>query len=145
MATTNTTTSISGPSDQVRSIAGALKCLDMLRQLEESCGKKSDYSPAIYAARCLSDARTIIDGLGPMTPEQEGFIACLIEYAQESIEFESPCVELGWKGYSAMTGKERQAMVEQQEVWYEDANAAIEQTRKAAGKVVVMAEWRAAQ
>lgn len=119
-------------------IGGALKCLDMLRQLEQSVGNKAGgYSPATYAARCLSDARSILDGLGPMTLEQEGFITCLIEYAQEVIEFGQPCAEEGWRGYSAMTDEERLAMLESEEAEYAEIEAPH--------KVISLDERRAAR
>lgn len=126
-------------------IAGALKCLDMLRQLEQTTGNKAGgYSPAIYAARCLSDARSIINVLGPMTPKQEGFITCLIEYAQEVIEFDSPCVKEGWRGYSAMLAEERQSIVEEQDAEFWAEYKAEDAARTNACKVVSIADWRAA-
>lgn len=125
-------------------IAGALKCSDMLQQLAQSIGNKpGGYSPATYAARCLSDAQNVIDDLGPVTPEQEGFISCLIEYVQEVIEFGDPGVEEGWRGYSAMTTEEYRSTIEEQdaEFW---ATYEADAARTSACNVVSMADRRAA-
>jgi hypothetical protein len=93
-------------------IAGALKGLDALRQLERSAEKISHGATAFYAQR-LTNTRALVAALGPMTPEQEGAVAVLAEYIHSEIDGVVHDISPGnWVPLSAMTEDERQAMVD---------------------------------
>lgn len=128
-------------------IAGAQKCLDALRRLEQAAeaGDTGDTAAEYYAQR-LSDARALVAALGPMTPEQEGAIAVLAEYIHMNLTTGTPNLAPGgWIPLSAMTDTDRQAKVEQLDAEHAADNAAIEQRQKASRKVVSIADRMATQ
>lgn len=129
-------------------IAGAKKCVDALRQLEQAAeaDHPSDNTVSGYYARRHSDACAFVAALGPMTPEQEGHVAVLAEYIHTFITTGQPnLAPRGWAPLSAKTASARRAMYKKLEAEYAAENAAFEQARKAARKVVSMADWMTAQ
>ncbi len=128
-------------------IAGAQKCLDALRMLEQAAevGDPGDTAAEYYAQR-LSDARALVVAIGPMTPEQEGAISVLAEYIHMNLTTGVPNLAPGgWTPLAARTEAERQAMVEQLDAEFAADNAAMEQRQKAARKVVSIADRMATQ
>lgn len=99
-------------------IAGALKCMDALRQMKQSAesfiSSGQDDTVEAYFAQRLSDTRALVAALGPMTPEQEGAIATLAEYIHSAeIDGGPPDVSPGaWLPLAAMTDGERQAIID---------------------------------
>ena len=126
-------------------IAGALKCLDALRKLDQSADIDNSWQTEteFYAQR-LSDSRAMVAALGPMTPEQEGAIAVLAEYIHVSINSGMPDLNPPgvWIPLSAMTDSERQAMIERAEA---DHAADVASMGEHACTVISMAERRAAR
>ena len=93
-------------------------------------GDPGDTAAEYYAQR-LSDARAFVAALGPMTPEQEGAIAVLIEFI--ALEFAGSTANLvpgGWTPLSAMTEEDRQAMIERLDAEHEADDLAIQAARK---------------
>lgn len=105
-------------------IAGALKCMDALRQMEKSAAAPGrDDTVEAYFAQRLSDTRALVAALGPMTPEQEGAIATLAEYIHSEIGGGVPDVSPGyWLPLAAMTDVEQAEMIE----IMEDENSEID-------------------
>lgn len=128
-------------------IAGALKCVDALRKLEQSAENDDPGETAVglYSQRQAA-VQAMVAALGPMTPEQEGAFAVLAEYIHTEICGLSLDIGHGlWIPLSAMTDEERQAMAIKEDADNAASDAAFEQTMKAANKVVSIAERRAAQ
>lgn len=98
-------------------IAGALKCMDALRNLEQAAEKGSmEQTLTEFYAQRLSDARAFVADLGPMTPEQEGAVAVLAEYIHAVLNDCEPDVSPGrWIPISAMTEIEHQAKIKREE------------------------------
>lgn len=119
-------------------IAGALKCMDALRQLQQSAeAPEQDDTFEAYFAKRLADTRVLVAALGPMAPEHEGAIATLAEYIHSEICGGTPDISPGrWLPLAAITDAERQAMTESMEASAEDA------ARSA--RVISLAERRAA-
>ena len=119
-------------------IAGALTCLNAMRQLEQSAKKllRVDTVAEYYAQR-LSDTRALVAALGPMAPELEGVIATLAEYIHSEIDGGTPDISPGyWIPLAAMTDDEREAMIDR----VESENAAIDAEPQCV--VITMAERR---
>lgn len=97
-------------------IAGALKCMDALRQMKQSAesfiSSGQDDTVEAYFAQRLSDARALVAALGPMTPEQEGAIAALAEYIHSAeIDGGVPDVSPGaWLPLAVITDAEQAEM-----------------------------------
>lgn len=125
-------------------IAGALKCMDALRQMKQSAesfiSSGQDDTFEAYFAQRLSDTRAMVTALGPMTPEQEGAIAALAEYIHYSeIDGGVPDVSPGaWLPLATMTDEECQAMIELMDA----ENADVDAVGNA--NVISLAERRAA-
>lgn len=115
-------------------IVGAQKCLEALRKLEQACISDSRDTDAEYETRRLSDARAFVAALGPMTPEQEGAVAVLVEHVHSDINGGAPSLG-GWRPLSAMTEAEFLVLIGQL-----DAEHAAEQRQKASRKVVSIAD-----
>lgn len=95
-------------------IAGALKGLDALRQMQQSAeNDEPDDTSAKFYAQVQANVQAMVAAIGPMTPEQEGAFAVLAEYIHSEISGITPSIELGswWLPQSAMTDEERLAMV----------------------------------
>lgn len=122
-------------------IAGALKCLGALRQLEQSAENPNrDDTFAAYFAQRLTDTRALVAALGRMAPEHEGAIAMLAEYIHSEISGWTPNIAPRyWIPLAAMTDAERWAMIERMEA----GNAAEDAAGSA--RVISLAERRAAQ
>ncbi len=126
-------------SNESARIAGAQMGLAALRKLErESEADIHAESAAEYSEQRLSAVRAFVAGLGPMTPEQEGAIAVLVEYIHADLSGGTPNLAPdGWIPLSAMTAAERQAEVERMDA----EHAADELTIETARKVVSIADW----
>ena len=102
-------------------IAGALKCMNALRQMKQSAesfiSSGQDDTVEAYFAQRLSDTRAMVTALGPMTPEQEGVIAALAEYIHSAeIDGGAPDVSPGaWLPLATMTDAEQAEMTERME------------------------------
>lgn len=108
-------------------IAGALKCMNALRQLLQSTeAPGQDDTVEAYFAQRLSDTRALVAALGPMTPEQEGAIATLAEYIHSEICGMVPDVSPGhWLPLAAMTDEECQAMIDLTDADYAAGSANV--------------------
>lgn len=95
-------------------IAGAIKCMEALRRLQQSAeAPGQDDTVEAYFSQRLSDTRALVAALGPMTPEQEGAIATLAEYIHSEICGMVPDVSPGhWLPLAAMTDAARQEMID---------------------------------
>lgn len=121
-------------------IAGALKCMDALRQMGQSAEAPGwDDTVEAYFAQRLSDTRALVAALGPMAPEHEGAIATLAEYIHSEICGGVPDVSPGhWIPLAAMTDEGRQTMIDRMDA----ENAAID--AEGSARVISLAERRAA-
>lgn len=103
--------SMSAIHDDAAKIAGARKCLDLLRALEQAVNadnaEDSPQAAAEYYAQRLSNVQALVSRLGPMTPEQAGAFGVLVEYAQTVMEGYEPAMGNGaWLPLSAMSERE---------------------------------------
>ncbi len=122
-------------------IAGALKCLAALRQLERSAEEPCrDDTVAAYFSQRLTDTRALVAAFGPMAPEHEGALATLAEYIHSEINGGTPDIAPGyWIPLAAMTETERQAMIERTQAENDAIDAEIESRRK----MISLADWAA--
>jgi hypothetical protein len=95
-------------------IAGALKCMDALRQLEQSAeNPNQDDTFEAYFAQRLADTSALVAALGPMAPEHEGAIATLAEYIHSGICGCTPDISPGyWLPLAALTDAERMEVID---------------------------------
>jgi hypothetical protein len=108
---------MSAPAIEAGRIAGALKCMNVLRQMKQSAesfiSSGHDETVEDYFAQRLSDTRALVAALGPMTPEQEGAIAALAEFIHSAeIDGGVPDVSPGaWLPLAAMTDSEQEELI----------------------------------
>lgn len=139
MATSKNTSSTRNPSAR---IAGARKCLDAMRDLEQSAesAEPCDSVTEYYAQRQAAIGRFVAK-FGSMTPEQEGAFAVLVEFIGQDLAGSAPnLAQGGWIPLAAMTDAEIKAKAAQADAENAADNARIEQARK----VVSLADWRGA-
>lgn len=140
MATANTTSST---RNQAARIAGALKGLAALRNMERAAeNEDAAETAAEFYAKRQANVQAMVAALGPMTPEQEGTIAVLVEFI--ALEFAGSTANLtpgGWTPLSAMTTGERQMMINEADAAHEADEAAFCRSRK----VISLSERRALQ
>lgn len=122
-------------------IAGALKCMDALRKMQQSAeNDERDDTSAKFYAQVQANVQAMVTAIGPMTPELEGAFAVLAEYIHSEIKGFTPSIDPGswWTPLSAMTDEERLAMVAQAQADRDADDAA------GSARVISLAERRAA-
>ncbi|NJD35366.1 MAG: hypothetical protein FIA96_11135 [Betaproteobacteria bacterium] len=126
-------------------IAGAIKCMDALRKLEQSAEFSVDSDPTIagYYGKQLADTRALVSALGPMTPEQEGIVATLAEYIHTIATTGTPNIDPGrWLPLSAMAEEDRRVMIGRVQSESDEIDAKIDAEISSLRKVVSIEDRR---
>lgn len=112
MATANSTRNtrapkgaIPAPNDEARRRSGALKCVNVLRALENAAAIPPDDTAEAFFAQRAADAKAFAAHFGPMSPEVEGVITALAEYIHTGITTGQPNLDK-WLPVSAKTEAE---------------------------------------
>lgn len=127
-------------------IAGALKCVDGIHQLEQSSERAEPCATmAEYYAQRQADVRAFVATLGPMTPEQEGAFAVLAEFIYSGACVGDDYPSSRWVPLATMTDDEIKTAAANADADHAADNAAIAQARKNASKVVSISKWMGAQ